>query len=106
MQEIKPPDAQGAAKQHGNPKVPPACSASPKKGVKICHGKYSRRHTEKHRRDMTSRPAHRRTTQGGSSSLPKLGDRVIDQASRRVLQGEQVPKEEKIFPPIFEVIRI
>src|SRR2546423_705132 len=32
----------------------------------------------------------------------KLGDRVIDQASRRVLQGEQVPNEEKIFS-IFEV---
>ena len=31
----------------------------------------------------------------------KLGDRVIDQASRRVLQGEQVPNEEKIFS-IFE----
>jgi transposase, IS5 family len=32
----------------------------------------------------------------------KLGDRVIDQASRRVLQGKQVPNEEKIFS-IFEV---
>jgi transposase, IS5 family len=32
----------------------------------------------------------------------KLGDRVNDQASRRVLQGEQVPNEEKIFS-IFEV---
>jgi transposase, IS5 family len=32
----------------------------------------------------------------------KLGDRVIDQAHRRVLEGEQVPNEEKIFS-IFEV---
>jgi transposase, IS5 family len=32
----------------------------------------------------------------------KLGDRVLDQASRRVLQGKQVPNEEKIFS-IFEV---
>jgi transposase, IS5 family len=32
----------------------------------------------------------------------KLGDRVIDQASRRVLQGKQVPNEEKIFS-VFEV---
>jgi transposase, IS5 family len=31
----------------------------------------------------------------------KLGDRVIDQARRRVLEGEQVPHEEKIFS-IFE----
>jgi transposase, IS5 family len=32
----------------------------------------------------------------------QLGDRVIDQASRRVLEGQQVPIEEKIFS-IFEV---
>jgi IS5 family transposase len=32
----------------------------------------------------------------------QLGDRVIDQAHRRVLRGEQVPNEEKIFS-IFEV---
>ncbi len=31
----------------------------------------------------------------------KLGDRVIDQAGRRVLQGEQVPNAEKIYS-IFE----
>jgi IS5 family transposase len=31
----------------------------------------------------------------------ELGDRVIDQARRRVLQGEQVPTEEKIYS-IFE----
>jgi transposase, IS5 family len=31
----------------------------------------------------------------------KLGDRVIDQARRRVLEGEQVPNAEKIFS-IFE----
>jgi transposase, IS5 family len=32
----------------------------------------------------------------------RLGDRVIDQSRRRVLEGEQVPQEEKIFS-IFEV---
>src|SRR5438045_7764497 len=31
----------------------------------------------------------------------KLGDRVIDQARRRVLEGEQVPNAEKIYS-IFE----
>jgi transposase, IS5 family len=30
-----------------------------------------------------------------------LGDRVIDQARRRVLEGEQVPNEQKLFS-IFE----
>jgi transposase, IS5 family len=48
-----------------------------------------------------------RKTRGGNllrqeiERFCKLGDRVIDQASRRVLQGKQVPNEEKIFS-IFE----
>jgi len=30
----------------------------------------------------------------------KLGDRVIDQAGRRVLQGEQVPNAERFIPSL------
>jgi len=103
MQEIQRMTPKETATRDNKPeKYQPTHSEITEEVVKPAHEKYCSRPGKARGKDLVAELTIDETSQGKSPHYCELGERVIDQARRRVLQGEQVFQRRKKIYSIFE----